>query len=152
MSKRKAAKASKRARIPKIAVQVQRNENVVKSAKQPLLRSVATGPVESPAELQHEPPQTVIEQKPPVEDRTTAIIQDGISQLMRESALKKQPDYSLAPNMLAYQAKLLEMMHDSLGLAFEFNQRLATIRTPYEVFDLSVEFTKKRIHLITRIL
>jgi hypothetical protein len=46
MSKRKAAKASKRARIPKIAVQVQRNENVVKSAKQPLLRSVATGPVE----------------------------------------------------------------------------------------------------------
>ena len=52
MSKRKPGKASKRAPSPKIAARAQRNkQDIVRSAKDELLRSVAAGPIESPLEL-----------------------------------------------------------------------------------------------------
>ena len=147
MSKRKPAKTSKRARSPKIVAQAQRNkQDIVRSAKDTPLRSVATGPIEPPAELQHEPPQTVIEPKPPI-NRTTLNLQDGIN------GPSKKPDYSIAAtNMLAYQMKLLEMTHANMRLAFEFSQRLATIRTPYELLDVIFEFTYKRFYLVSKLL
>ena len=52
MSKRKPAKASKRAHSPKIAARAHRNkQDIVRSAKDELLRSLAAGPIESPLEL-----------------------------------------------------------------------------------------------------
>jgi len=148
MSKRKPARTSKRARSPKIAAQAQRNkQDIVRSAKDTPLRSVAKGPIEPPAELQYEPPQTVIEPKLPIKDRTTLNLQDGIN------GPSKKPDYSMAAtNMLAYQMKLLEMTHANMRLAFEFSQRLATIRTPYELLDVIFEFTYKRFYLVSKLL
>jgi len=155
MSKRKPARTSKRARSPKIAAQAQRNkQDIVRSAKDTPLRSVAKGPIEPPAELQYEPPQTVIEPKLPIKDRTTLNLQDGIN------GPSKKPDYSIAAtnmlayqtNMLAYQMTLLEMTHANMRLAFEFSQRLATIRTPYELLDVIFEFTYKRFYLVSKLL
>jgi hypothetical protein len=155
MSKRKPARTSKRARSPKIAAQAQRNkQDIVRSAKDTPLRSVAKGPIEPPAELQYEPPQTVIAPKLPIKDRTTLNLQDGIN------GPSEKPDYSIAAanmlayqtNMLAYQMTLLEMTHANMRLAFEFSQRLATIRTPYELLDVIFEFTYKRFYLVSKLL
>jgi hypothetical protein len=152
MSKRKAAKTSKRARSPKTATQAHRNkQDIVRSAKHSLLRSVASGPIE-PAELQHESLQTVIEPKPPIEDRTE-ILEDTISQMMRDDGLKKRPDYPLAmPSVLAYQTKLVEMTQANMRIAVEFSQRLARVKTSYEFLDVMLEFTYRRFYLVTKLL
>ena len=47
--------------------------------------------------------------------------------------------------MRAYQAKLLEMAQANMPFAFEFSQRLATIRSPLEFLNVIAEFTSKRI-------
>lgn len=153
MSKRKLAKTSKHACSPKIAAQAQRNkQDIVRSAKDTLLRSVTSGPIEPLAELQHEPPQTLIVPKPPIEDRT-GILEEAIGQMMRDNRSRERPDYSFAmPNMLAYQTKLLEMTQANMRLAVEFSQRLARVRTPYEFFDVMLEFTYRRFYLITKLL
>jgi len=39
-----------------------------------------------------------------------------------------------------------------MRLAFEFSQRLATIRTPYELLDVIFEFTYKRFYLVSKLL
>ena len=43
------------------------------------------------------------------------------------------------------QAKLLEMAQANMTFAFEFSQRLATIRSPVEFFTVIAEFTCKRM-------
>ena len=48
-------------------------------------------------------------------------------------------------NVRAYQAKLLEIAQANMQFAFEFAQRLATIRSPLEIFSVLAEFTSKRI-------
>jgi hypothetical protein len=48
----------------------------------------------------------------------------------------------------AYQAKLSEMAQANMKLAFEFSQRLATIRSPVEFLNVIAEFTTKRIALL----
>jgi hypothetical protein len=47
--------------------------------------------------------------------------------------------------MLAYQAKLVEMAQANMQFAFEFAQRLATIRSPVEFPGVIAELTNKRI-------
>ena len=162
MSKRKPAKTSKRARSPKTATQAHRNkQDIVRSAKH--LRTVATSPIEPPAERQHEPPHTEIEPKPPVGDRTGSL-EDTISQMIRnagstyrpvmqDDASKKMPDYPLAmPDMLAFQRKLLEITQANMRLGFEFTLRMASVRTPYEFFDVMLAFTYRRFYLVTKLL
>ena len=64
---------------------------------------------------------------------------------MRDNS-KKGFDFSSATaGVRAYQAKLLEMGQANMQLAFEFTQRLATIRSPLEIFGVIAEFTGKRI-------
>ena len=65
---------------------------------------------------------------------------------MRDNGSKKGFDFSLATaNVQAYQAKLLEMTQANMQFAFEFAQRLATIRSPLD-FPIGIaEFTGKRI-------
>ena len=48
-------------------------------------------------------------------------------------------------NLLAYQAKLVEMAQANMQFAFEFVQRLATIRSPVEFPGVIAELTNKRI-------
>ena len=68
---------------------------------------------------------------------------------MTDNSLSKGFDLSsAAANVRAYQAKLSEMAQANMTLAFEFSQRLATIRSPVELFNVIAEFTTKRIALL----
>ena len=153
MSKRKPAIASKRARGPKTAARAQRNKQaIVRSPKENPPRSVAPGSTESPLTLHDDSKQKA----PLVENRVAAIqddriaaLQDGCSQLTRDNNPKKRFDFSLSTaNMPAYQAKLLEMAEANMQFAFEFSQRLATIRSPFEFFAVIAEFTSRRIDML----
>jgi hypothetical protein len=162
MSKRKPAKASKRAHSPKIAARAHRNkQDIVRSAKDELLRSVAAGPIESPLELHDDSKQKapIVEKQEAssVENRVAALkaaalkaaaLPDGGSPMMRDNNQKKVFDFSLATiSMQAYQAKLLEVAQANIKFAFEFSQRLARIRSPFEFFDLIAEFTRRRTEM-----
>jgi hypothetical protein len=167
MSKHKPAK---RARSPKIAARAQRNKQaIVRSAKDSLLRSVAASPIETPLKLHDDSKQKapiVEEQKAPivqnqkdpiVENRVAALkaaaleaaaLSDGGSQMMRDNNPKKVFDFSLAAvSMQAYQATLLEVAQANTKFAFEFSQRLATIRSPFDFFAVIAEFTSRRIDM-----
>ncbi|WP_065754181.1 hypothetical protein [Bradyrhizobium paxllaeri] len=137
MSKRKPAKASKRARNPAVATRAHgKKQAVVKSAKGNPLRSVAAGSIESPLELHADPKQ----EAPNVEKQVTPVaeVQDRPGQM-------RWFDFASATgSVVAYQAKLLEMTQANMRFAFEFSQRLLTIRSPFEFADVIVEFTKRR--------
>jgi hypothetical protein len=51
---------------------------------------------------------------------------------------------SVMANVQVYQAKLLEIAQCNLQLAFEFTQRLLTIRSPAAFVGLVAEFTSKQ--------
>jgi hypothetical protein len=148
MSKRKPATASKHARSPKIAAKAQRaTQAIVRSPKDSRLRSVAAGSTESPpkrhTDAQHEAP-------PLVENPATAL-QDACKQTMSDNDSKNGFDFSSATaNVRAYQAKLLEMAQAYMQFAFEFAQRLATIRSPVEFLSVMAEFTSKRIAMFRK--
>ena len=144
MSKRKPAKSSKRARSPAIATRAHgKKQTVVKSARENLLCSVATGPIES-LEL-HDDPK---EEAPKAEKQAAPIavipVQVGRSQM-------RGFDFASATgNMVAYQAKLLEMSQANMGFALDFSQKLATIRSPFQFVDVIVEFTKRRADMLVK--
>ena len=152
MSKRKPAKASKRARNPALATRAHgKKQAIVKSAKDNLLRSVAAGPIESlPAELhddaQHEAPNVGKQESPKVETIeapiATNLLQDGPGQT-------RGFDFASATgNMVGFQMKLLEMTQTNMRFAFDFSQKLATIRSPFQFVDVMVEFTKRRADMM----
>ena len=70
---------------------------------------------------------------------------------MTDSDSKKWTNFSSATaNVRAYQAKLLEMAQANIQFAFEFAQRLATIRSPVEFPSVIAEFTGKRIAMFRK--
>jgi hypothetical protein len=142
MSKRKPAAASKHARSPKITAKAHRaNQAVVRSPKVDRLRSVVADSNESPPNRHKDSKQEATL----VENQATAL-QEDFKQTLRENDSKSGFDFSSATaNVRAYQAKLLEMAQANIQLAFEFNQRLATIRSPFEILSVIAEFTGKRI-------
>jgi hypothetical protein len=142
MSKRKPATVSKHARSPKIAARAQRaKQAIVRSPKDNPLRSVPAGSTESPPKLHSDSKQ----EAPLVENPATAL-QDDFTQMMRDNDSKKGFDFSLATaNVQACQAKFLEMAQANVQFAFEFAQKLATIRSPFEILSVIAEFTGKRI-------
>ncbi|WP_165435359.1 phasin family protein [Bradyrhizobium sp. Leo121] len=143
MSKRKPAIALKRARDRKIAARAQLNkQTVVRSPKSNPLHAVAAGSTEPPREVHDNSKQAA-----PILDNRVADL--AISQMTRDNNPKEGFDVSLAArNMQAYHAKFLEMAHANTQFAFEFSQRLATIRSPLEFFALIAEFTSRRIDMI----
>jgi hypothetical protein len=157
MSKRKLTTASKHARSPKIAAKAQRATHaVIRSPKDSRLRSVEAGSerqndtqqqvplVENPATEQ------ATEQEAPVEKAATALSND-FNQTMTDIASKKGVDfYSATANVRVYQAKLLEMAQANMQFAFEFAQRLATIRSPLEFPSVIAELTSKRIAMFQK--
>ena len=146
MSKRKPATAAKHARSPKIAAKAQRaNQAIVRSPKDDRLRSVAAGPTESPSKSHANSKQALL-----VENPVTAL-QDDYEQTMTDSDSKKSTIFSLATaNVSAYQAELMEMAQANMHFAFEFVQRLAALRSPFEFPGVIAEFTSKQIAMFRK--
>ena len=118
MSKRKPAKSSKRPQ-PAIATRAHgKKQAVVKSARDNLLRSVATGPIESPLEL-HDDPK---EEAPNVEKQEAPIAANPVQ--IGRSQMRGFDFASATGNMVAYQAKLLEMTQANMRFAVDFTQKL----------------------------
>jgi hypothetical protein len=145
MSKRKPATKSKHSRGPKIAAKAQRvAQAVVRSPKDNRLPSVGAASTESLPE-RHD------EQEALVGDPTAAFQQEArlepatALQDERNNDSTKGSDFSSATaNVRAFQAKLLEVAQANMQFAFEFAQRLATIRSPVEFLSVTAEFTSKR--------
>jgi len=144
MSKRKPATASKHAQRTRIAAQ-RANQTIIRSPKNSPLRLVAAGPPESPPERHNDS-----KQEAPLVEKPATALQD-YKQTMTDNDSKKGVVFSSATaNVRAYQAKLLEMAQANMQLAFEFAQRLATIRSPVEILSVIAEFTSKRIAMFQK--
>ena len=139
MSKRKPATASKHAHRPKIAAKAQRAvQEIVRSPKDRHRPSDGARSTESSLQP-HE--DTALGEK------TAAALQE-----MTQDDLKTGPDLlsSATANVRAYQAKLLEIAQANMQFAFEYAQRLATIRSPVEFPGIIAEFTSKRIAMFRK--
>ena len=76
-------------------------------------------------------------------------MEENVTHTMTDKSMSKQFDLSSATaNVRAYQAKLIEMTQANMTVSFEFSQRLATVRSPVELFTVIAEFTGKRIALL----
>jgi hypothetical protein len=141
MSKRKRTTASKHARSPKIAAKAQRATQATVRSPKVGLRSVAADSADSsPSRNDSKPVASLV-----IENPVTAL-QEDFKKTMTVNSLSKGFDLSSATaNVRAYQAKLLEMAQANMTFAFEFSQRLATIRSPLEFLNVIAEFTSKRI-------
>ena len=139
MSKRKPATASKHAHSTKIAAQ-RASQAIIRSPKDNPLRSVAAGSTESPPERHNDS-----KQEAPLVEKPATALQDDCKQTMMDNDTKKGFVFSATANVRAYQAKLLEMAEANMTFAFEFSQRLATIRSPLQFLNVIAEFTSKRI-------
>jgi hypothetical protein len=147
MTKRKTESPSKHARSPKITAKAQRaKQAVVRSPKEGRLRSVAAGSRQSPSKSHNDESE---HEAPLVENPVTA--SQDCKQPMKDNDLKKGIDFSSATaNLRVYQTKLLEMAQADMQVAFEFAQRLATIRSPLEFLSVIAEFTTKRISMFRK--
>jgi hypothetical protein len=54
------------------------------------------------------------------------------------------------PNLQAYQTKLLELTEANMQFAFEFGQRLAGIKSPFEFVAVIAEFTNRRVSMFRK--
>lgn len=173
MSKRKLAKVSKRDRTPKIAARTQRTKQaVVKGPKSDALRSVSEGAAESTAELREVSKQEAPISRPDapvsnqeasitkeeaniIEDRAAAL-PDDFGRMLRDHDTRQHYtsirfDFSsAAATVQAYQAKLLEIAQANMQFTLEITQRLATIRSPFEMFIVLAELTNKRIDMFRK--
>ena len=142
MSKRKTA--SKHARRPKIAAKAQRaSQAIVKSPK------VARRTVSEAAELAHKPHSDAKPAVPLALKISRVATEENVTRAMTDKSMNTQFDLSWVPaNVRAYQAKLIEMTQTNMAFSFEFSQRLASVRSPVELFTVIAEFTGKRIALL----
>jgi hypothetical protein len=139
MSKRKPATASKHAHRPRIAAKAQRAvQEIVRSPKDRHLRSDGAGSTESPPQPHDETA---------LGENTAAALQE-----LTQDDAKKGTDLlsSATANVRAYQAKLLEIAQANMQFAFEYAQRLATIRSPVELPGIMAEFTSMRIAMFRK--
>ena len=96
-------------------------------------------------------PATASKQEAPLVEKPATALQDDFKQTMTDNDSKKGFDVSSATaNVQAYQTKLLEMAQANMQFAFEFTQRLATIRSPVEFLSVIAEFTSKRIAMFRK--
>ena len=136
MSKRTPATASKHARSPKIAAKAQRAaQAIVKSPK------VARRSVSEAAELTRKPRCDAA--------APLAALEENVTHTMIDKSMSTQFDLSsVTANVRAYQAKLIEITQTNMAVSFEFSHRLASVRSPVELFTVIAEFTGKRIALL----
>jgi hypothetical protein len=148
MSKRKPATATKHAHSPKLAAKVQRaTQAVVRSTKDNRQRPVGVRSNQSPPKRHDDAQQEAL----PVENPVTALRDDSKQAITDNDNSNKGVDFSSATaNVRAFQAKLLEIGQANMQFAFEFAQRLATIRSPIELPSVIAEFTSKRIAIFRK--
>jgi hypothetical protein len=145
MSNRKADTASKRSRSTKTSARAQRSKQaLVKSREENRRRSVA--PIEASSanhgNPKHETPKRA----------------EGVSQMTSGRDLMKSFDFPMATsNVQVFQARLLGMTQTNMQFAqanmqfvFEFVQRLATMRSPFEVASVIAEFTGRRLEMFRK--
>jgi hypothetical protein len=146
LSNRKPAKASKRARSPKIAAKPQRAaQAIVRSPRNSRLRPVAAGSAESSRERHNH-----ANQEARLVENPAIALQDDYKQPMMESGPERSPFSLATANVQAYQAKLLEVTQANMQFSFEFAQRLAAIRSPIEYLGVIAAFTSKRIDMFRK--
>lgn len=149
MSKRKPATASKHARNPKIVAKAQRATQAIVKSPKVSLRAVAAGSVKSSPKRHNDSKPVaapVVPVAPLVIANPVAALQDDFKKTMTVNSLSKGFDLSSATaSVRAYQAKLLEMAQANMTFAFEFSERLVTIRSPLEFVNVIAEFTSRRI-------
>ena len=144
MSRRKLATKSKHSRGPKIAAKAQRAaQAVIRSPKDSPLRTVGAASPKSTPERPREPAALV--------DESTTIALNQGGRLEPSISFQRSDDSTIgfdfpsaSTNVRAFQAKLLEVAHANMQFAFEFAQRLAAIRSPFEFLGVTAEFTGKR--------
>jgi hypothetical protein len=152
MSKRKPATAAKHPHSPKIAAKAQRAaQAIVRSSKERRLHMGGAGTVESSPKRHNDSQRNDAQQESlPVENLATTL-KDDCKQTTMPNVSRKGIDFSLAAaGAWAYQAKLLEMAQANMQFAFEFAQRIATIRSPVEFPSVIAEFTSKRIAMFRK--
>jgi hypothetical protein len=139
MTRRKTESPSKHARSPKITAEAHRaNQAVVRSSKKRRLRWVAAASTE--------PPPTR-KQEASLSGNPMTAFQDDNKNIVSSKGF----DFSSATaNLGAYQVELLEMSQANMQFAFEYAQRLATIRSPIEILNVSAEFTSRRIAMLQK--
>jgi hypothetical protein len=141
MSKRKPPKGSKHSPSPKISKAQRSTQAIVRSTKHSRMPLVAAGPTQSLPK-----PHTDSKQEASIVENPATALQADCKQMMTDNDAKKGFDFSSATaNVRAYQAKLQEMAQADMQFAFEFAQRLATIKSPVEFPRIIAEFTSKRI-------
>jgi hypothetical protein len=115
--------------------------SAVKNPNDSLVHSEAAASTE-PLSERHDDPKP----EPPLVASPATALQDDRKQTTREHDSKKAFAFpSATANVQAYQAKLLEMARADVQFAFEFAERLATMRSPVEFPRVIAEFTDKRI-------
>ena len=150
MSNRKPATASKRAHTAKkiITHKAQRAAQAV--VRSPIAkRAPAADSTKSPPEPQSKP-----DQEAHLVDSPAVVLEDESEQTERATESKREPVEPVFSSALAsagaYQAKLLEMTQANMKFAWEFAQRLASIRSPFEFPSIIAEFTTKRIDMFRK--
>ncbi|WFU18728.1 Phasin protein [Bradyrhizobium sp. CB3481] len=147
MSKRKPGKASKRARSPAIAARAHgKRQAVVRSAKDNLLRPVAAGPIEFHDDAKKEAPNVEKQEAPEVEKPEAPITANPVQAAPCQE--RGFDPVSATGTIVAYQVKLVQLTQANLRFAFDFSQKLATIRSPFQFADVVVEFTKRRADML----
>jgi hypothetical protein len=152
MSKRKRATVSKHANSTRIAAKAQSaRQAVVRSPKHRVLRSGGAGATERPPKRHNDPQQdTLFVENPKALVETETALQDDSDQMRDTNSKKRSSFSSTGASVWAYQAKLLELGQANMQFAFEFAQRLATIRSPAEFPSVIAEFTSKRIAMLRK--
>ena len=162
MSKRTPPTASKHVHSPKVAAKAQRAaQDIVRTPKDSRLRSVGAGSTESLVKRHNDPkqeaplvenPVTALQQEALLVENPATALQDDCKKTMTDDDSKKGFDFfsSFTANVRAYQAKLLEVAQANMQFAFEFAQRLATIRSPVDFLSVNAEFTSRRIDMFRK--
>jgi hypothetical protein len=145
MRKRKPATASKHARNPKIAAKAQRATQAIVRSPKVRLRSVATGSADPSSKRLNASKPLAIPGAPLVIENAVSAPKDDFAEKITDNLSKELDSSSAVANVRAYQAKLLEMTQGNITFSLEFCQRLATIRSPVELFTVITEFTSSRI-------
>jgi hypothetical protein len=159
MSKRPPAAASKHAHNAKITGKAQRPKAaVLRSSKLSARRVIGTGA----SELRPNAPNTPEEAAPRLEipaaesqiaprrENSAAALQDRVNHGMTYAANRELQFSSATANVQIYQARLLDISLTNMQFAFELAHRLATIKSPLDVFHITAEFTGKRIALFQK--
>jgi hypothetical protein len=171
MSTRSPATASKRART-RTAAKAQRAKPAVVRSPKPAAEHVAAGtPAKSARRRQTSSkpadhvgnPSAPVQPTPGVEipaaafraavraENPAAALHYDRKASGTHSASNNAFDFSSATaNLQAYQARFLDMALANMQFAFEFAQRLAAIRSPFDIFGVTAEFTDKRIALLRK--